>query len=288
MKKTISCLITISLVLSMCMPVFAASTAPTMEEYEVLDAAVRAARTDEEATVAMYNLLDFFDRVENSQANGVMPRATETYPSIIDSYIDMISCSVSTGTATFNYELVSLVPSGASLTLGYEYPASTRITGGSFTPGSTLGTYSRSINTGNCACSIQLVGSFLARDFRATKVYKETYQYGFTGTKYSYKTITQSDIAERSIALTIAGITGMLSLEGAIGRFIVYLAGITGIASIYDELPSLRVGQYYVTMSWFSGGKMYTNLRIWNSVNAYNNNEETLYNKTSQITLPTF
>ena len=288
MKKMLASLIVVSLTLSMCMPVFAVSTVPTMEEYIALDAAVRAAQTDEEATVAMFALIDFYERLENVRANNILPRATENYPNMLDSYIDMESCSVSSDSVTFNYELIALVPSLAHVSLGYEYPASTRMDGGSFNPGSALGSYSETIHTGKCTCAIQLVGYFQARDFQATKIYRETYQYGFTGNQYAYKTVTQSDVTTQKIALTVAGITGLLSFESAVGRFVVYLAGVIGIASIYNELPSLSVGQYYVTKTWHSGGKMYTNLRIWNSVNAYNNNEETLYNKTSSITIPSF
>lgn len=140
MKKITSCIITISLILAMCVPTFAAFTAPTMEEYQVLDAAVRNAHTDEEATVAMYNLIDFFERLEDAQENGIMPMSSDLYPNIIDSYVDVTSCSVSPTTVSFNYKVVSLVPSGASLKLGYEYPATTRISGGSFSVGSSLGT----------------------------------------------------------------------------------------------------------------------------------------------------
>lgn len=75
MKKIISCIITVSLILAMCVPTFAAFTAPTMEEYQAFDAAVRNAHTDEEATVAMYNLIDFFERLEDAQENGIMPSA---------------------------------------------------------------------------------------------------------------------------------------------------------------------------------------------------------------------
>lgn len=288
MKKVISCLIAISLVLSMCMSAFAVSSEPSMDEYQTLNAAVRAAQTDEEATKAMNDLLDFFERLEVFKKSGITPRATDLNPSVIDSYIDMTSCSVSAGKATFNYKLVALVPSGASLTLGYVYPEGARIPEGSFNPGSTLGTYSKTIDTGNCASEIQLVGKFLARDFRATKIFKQTYQYGFSGTQYAYKTITSQDVASNKILLGIAGVVGMLTLKSDIGEYVVKFAGMVGLVSVFDEMPSLQVGQYYVTKTWFSNGRMYTNLRIWTSENAYGKNEETLYDKTTSVALLKF
>lgn len=288
MKKITSCIITISLILAMCVPTFAAFTAPTMEEYQVLDAAVRNAHTDEEATVAMYNLIDFFERLEDAQEKGIMPMSSDLNPNIIDSYVNVTSCSVSPTTVSFNYKVVSLVPSGASLKLGYEYPAATRISGDSFSVESSLGTYSKNLNTSLCTSSIQLVGTFLARDFRATKVFKETYQYAFTGTQYGYKTITQSDVTNNIMIILFLGVTGMLHVQAKVATVTVAVAGLVGMTMSLSDMPAPKVGQYYVTKTWFSGGKMYINFRIWNSENAYNNGEEYLYNRSSYFTLPTF
>lgn len=73
MKKFLSILLAVSILSSISMPAFAASNAPSREEYNDLVAAVRAAKTDEDAIIAMDNLLNFYERVDNLQfSNGYM------------------------------------------------------------------------------------------------------------------------------------------------------------------------------------------------------------------------
>jgi len=290
MKKFLSILLVVSILSSISMPAFAASNAPSREEYNDLIDAVRAAKTDEDAIIAMDNLLNFYERVDslqNGSDDDISLMNTDLYPGAVEAYIKVNSCTINSHSITVTYEVLALVPSLASLTFGYEYPASTRMTGGVITPGG-IGTHTQTIETSGTGCQVQVVGKFLARDFRATKVYKTGYQYPFSGSQYSYHTVTQSEVNANKIALLIAGITSMLSFESKIGKFVVYVAGTMGILSIFNDMPSLSAGQYYVTEVHFSNGYMYSTLKIWNSQNAYRNNEECLYSRTQSTRLPSF
>lgn len=288
MKKTIVLALIISMCLTLCTPVLASSQIPTMEEYEKLDAAVRSAQNDEEATLAMNNLLAFFDRVEGVKENGIMPMSVDIYPSILDSYVDVTWCSVSPGMVSIFYNVVSIVPSGASLILGYEYPANTHLSGGSFRLGAAIGASSYTMTTPMCASEIQIVGKFSARDFSATKVYRQTYQYPFTDTRYGYKTITSDDVISEIAILVVIGGIGLIRVSSGLGAIIVDIAGLSGLIATLSSYPGFAVEQYYVTTCWFSGGVAYTTLRVWSSEDSYNNGRACIYSSTTRIALPSF
>lgn len=84
-----------------------------------LQSLAKTATTDDEAT-AVYNEL-----IKRAQKNEILASQ------VIDTYLTHYSTTVNGKSIDIHYKLKARVPSGAALSLGYEYPAVTRTSGSS-------------------------------------------------------------------------------------------------------------------------------------------------------------
>jgi hypothetical protein len=236
------------------------------------------ATNDIEAT-AVYN--ELLDRVENSQVRSSV---------VIDTYITYYSTTVSGRSIAIYYKIKALVPSGATLKLGYEYPANTRTYGSSiFVSGKPVGSYHSYFTSEGLRCASRTYASFTARNYSEKAVYRTFYAFD-TSSHYTYHTVTAAEVAINKVVLTAAEIYTMLTFpQGSFARWVCTIVGGLSIASIWSASPGISTGQFIQLYTYFSGGRMYQRVSIWHNYLAYQQGPNNpMYRSTSSAKLPGF
>jgi hypothetical protein len=222
----------------------------------------QSASNDAEAT-AVYNELK--DRIDNSQVQSSI---------MIDTYFTHTSTIVNKTSITVHYRINALVPSGAFLYLGYEYPAITR-TSGSFISlnGKAVGSYQASFTSKGLISQSRTYASFSAHSYSEKKTYS-TYLAFNTSSSLTHHLVTPSEIVAGKIALTIATVSTFIVLAKL---KLLWVAGIVlgvDITGIWASPPELEAYNYIEIFTYYSGVRMYRTIKIWSNygsfINAYN------------------
>jgi hypothetical protein len=222
----------------------------------------QSASNDAEAT-AVYNELK--DRIDNSQVQSSI---------MIDTYFTHTSTIVNKTSITVHYRINALVPSGAFLYLGYEYPAITR-TSGSFISlnGKAVGSYQASFTSKGLISQSRTYASFSAHSYSEKKTFSPYLAFN-TSSNLTHHLVTPSEIVAGKIALTIATVSTFIVLAKL---KLLWVAGIVlgvDITGIWASPPELEAYNYIEIFTYYSGVRMYRTIKIWSNygsfINAYN------------------
>ena len=236
------------------------------------------ATNDIEAT-AVYN--ELLDRIENSQVRSSF---------VIDTYITYYSTTVSGRSIDIYYRIKALVPSGATLELGYEYPASTRTYGSSiFVSGKPVGSYHAFFASKGLRCASRTYASFTARNYSEKAAYRTFYAFD-TSSRYTYHTVTAAEVRTNQIVLTAATLyTDLYFPIGKAAKWVARIVSGLTITSIWSASPGISTGQFIQLYTYFSGGRMYQRVSIWHNYLAYQQGPNNpMYRSTSSAKLPGF
>lgn len=311
MRKFISIILVLAVILSLAMPIFAvdetkeSKTDCTMEADELftiinsgnlealsladLQEAAKMAETDAQATNIYEEMVD---RVISSD-DPLTARANY----IVDGYVKITDAYQSGSTLTIEYDVLARVPTGAAMFVGYEYPAATRANGGSTSISSkTVGSYTQTYNGVSTIIARQISSSMTARDYQEDHVFKTLYVNSDVYT--DYHTVTN---AEAISYFVVTVLVPYLSVEiygdskpvKYIGKAISF-GGV--VMALFDALsidvgvPAPKAGNYFVTQTWYSNNKLYSRIRVWGDKQRYDDRERPSYDSGVYIatTLPDF
>lgn len=199
---------------------------------------------------------------------------------MIDSYVTANSITMTSSTVTVNYTVNAIIPSGASLRVGYEYPSIVRVSGTFAAVQSATGTYTRSFSGPFQSCEMRAVFKFSANSYSETKELKKfmNVRGGNAG-----RVVTAGDAAIGNIVLTITSIVVTLKFPGTLSTL--YM-GATVPAGL--NLTSLSEGQYIRVSTSVSGNKLTTTVRVYASYETYTAGGAALRTHTGIGTIPTF
>lgn len=249
--------------------------------------AASIASTDVEATIIYEALLDKYQSDSSLSATS----------SLIGSYVTVTSITKSGTTTTVNYKITATVPNGASVTLGYEFPAVTRTVGKSILiSGKAKGSYSEKFTIPALMCQHRISSKLTARNYSETKVWA---LYNFSCAKETdYHTITAAEVtgywtvyaAAPYLITKIYPASKIIKIAGKIAT-----VGNTAVSVInsYDiniGVPAPVKGQYYKTETWYSDNKVYCRVTVWQDKAAFDNGSNPIYSSTRYVksNLPTF
>jgi hypothetical protein len=237
----------------------------------------QSASNDAEAT-AVYNELK--GRIDNSQVQSSI---------MIDTYLTHTLTAVNKTSITVHYRINALVPSGAFLYLGYEYPAITR-TSGSFISlnGKAVGSYQASFTSKGIISQSRTYASFSAHSYSEKKTYS-TYLAFNTSSSLTHHLVTPAEIVAGKIVLTIAAVSVSIILDKYQLRWLARIVLGVEIFGIWSGPIELEANNYIEIFTYYSGGRMHRTIKIWSNygsfIGAYNN---PAYYGTSSASLPGF
>ena len=279
MKRFFCSVLAVLMSLSILAPVYAGSSDMSwFDQFEQLKAAAQAATTDEEATEAMNALIYFFEHTP-------APIVSDVYPGILDAYVSFNSVTWRNGILRLNYEVLAIPPSGASVTYAWTFPEATRIPAKTIQLG-TVGTHTLTLDVPNCGLPIQVYGRFIARDFKATKVFFSGY--GDIIATSDYHVVTASDVTINKIAMTIGSVATFVKPTTAVAKLIFAYGVLTIAETAFSPVPALVVGQTYVVTTVMENGVSTNTLRIYSSLNDFKNNADPIYQSTTKTQFPHF
>lgn len=236
------------------------------------------ASNDTEAT-AVYN--ELLERVENTQLRSSV---------IIDTYITHYSTTINGLSIDIYYRVKALVPTGATLRLGYEYPASTRTNGSSiYVGGKPVGTYHAYFTSKGLRCASRTYASFMANNYSEKAVYRTFYAFNSSPSN-TYHTVTAAEAAANLVVLTAATLYTKIEFPpGSIAYWVAEIVGGLFIMANFSTYPKLVPGQYIKLYTSYSGGRMYQKIMIWHNYTAFQNNPNNpMYQYESSAMLPGF
>lgn len=207
----------------------------------------------------------------------------EALRGMIDSYVTANSTTMTSSAVTVNYTVNAIIPSGASLRVGYEYPAKVRVSGTFAAVQSATGTYTRSFSGPFQSCEMRAVFKFSANSYSETKELKKFMN--VRGGTHAHA-VTASDVSSRGWATAIAGLS--LSLAVNAGGLGLYLPDIFDAVSNIGGWPALAVGQYYRVTTSVSGSTLTITTRVWASKADYDAGASPIASGTRSSTIPTF
>jgi len=244
----------------------------------VLQDIAQKATNDTEATAVYEELVN---RVTNSQATSL---------SLIDTYFTHYY-TITIGTSIYvYYRIKALVPSGAFLRVGYEYPASTRTSGGSISLSSKpTGTHQTVFSSKGLRCYSRTYASFSAYSYSEKKVYS-TYLAFNTDSGNTYHTVTSADAIANKITLTAMGVFTTLSFpKGSYAYWSALIVSGLSISAIWDSSPGFSAGQYIELHTYYSSGRMYQRVKMWHNYMAYlYSYSNPTFDSISSVALPGF
>lgn len=210
----------------------------------------------------------------------VRKESGEALRGMIDSYVTANSTTMTSSTVTVNYTVRAIIPSGASLRVGYEYPSIVRVSGTFAAVQSATGTYTRSFSGPFQSCEMRAVFKFSASSYSENKVLKTfmNVRGGSAG-----RVVTAGDAAAGRIATNVAGAAISLLFPG-VGSF----AQLGIAAGLGFALPSISEGQYIRITTSVSGNRLTTTVRIWASYETYTAGGSPVNTSTGSATIPTF
>ena len=206
--------------------------------------------------------------------------AGEPLRGMIDSYVTANSTTMTSSEVTVNYTVKAILPSGASLRVGYEYPAVTRTAGTFANIQNTVGTHTKSFSGPFLSCQMRARFTFSANSYSENKVLK-TYMNVRGGS--GGRVITAGDVAAGTYAFTIAGILITMAFPGA--GTIMQLVTPTAV-SINNVAYS--AGQYIHTSTSVSGNKITLTVRQYASQEAYTSGAAPMSTRSGTATIPSF
>lgn len=207
-------------------------------------------------------------------------RAGEAINGMIDSYVTANSTTMSSSTVSVNDAVKAILPSGASLRVGYEYPAVTQTAGTFANIQNTVGTHVKSFSGPFLSCQMRAKFTFSANSYSENKVLK-TYMNVRGGS--SGRVVTSGEAAVGRIAANVAGCAITLLFPG-LGTFAIL--GMSVPLGFF--LPSISEGQYIRISTSVSGNRLTTTVRIWASYETYTAGGAALSVCTGYGTIPTF
>lgn len=198
---------------------------------------------------------------------------------MIDSYVTANSTTMTSSTVTVNYTVRAIIPSGASLRVGYEYPSIVRVPGTFAAVQSATDTYTRSFSGPFQSCEMRAVFKFSANSYSETKELKKfmNVRGGSSG-----RVITAGDVAAGNISMIIAGLS--MGLVFPVGSYI--FAGIQ--ISLELRFATLSAGQYLRVSTSVSGDKVTVTARLYDSYEIYTSGGAPKSTTSSVATVPTF
>ena len=204
----------------------------------------------------------------------------EALRGMIDSYVTANSTTMTSSTVTVNYTVNAIIPSGASLRVGYEYPAKVRVSGTFAAVQSATGTYTRSFSGPFQSCEMRAVFKFSANSYSETKELKKfmNVRGGNSG-----RVITAGDVAAGNFAISIAGTLLNVVFPGA-GTYIKLGTATT----VLINNAAYSAGQYIRTSTSVSGDKITVTIRQYASYETYTSGGAPLSTRSSVATIPTF
>lgn len=227
----------------------------------------------------VYN--ELIERIKNSEMQS---------SAIIDTYFTHYSTSISGTSIDVYYRVKALVPSGASLYVGYEYPSITRTSGSSISlMGKSVGTYHAYFTSKGLRCYSRTYASFLAGSYSEKEIY-DTYLAFNTSPSYAYHTVTSAEATINKVTLTAATLYTTLTFPpGSAAAWTSIIVSGVSIGTIWSTAPGLNANQYIELYTYYSGGRMYQRIKIWHNKTAYNNDYgNPMYSNTSSASSPAF
>lgn len=206
-------------------------------------------------------------------------RAGEAVNGMIDSYVQVVSSSINSSQATVTYRVVGILPSLASLSVGYEYPAVVQTSGSFVSVERTTGTYTKTFNGPFLRCQLRTKFRFVARDYTENKVIRT---YTNVGSGSSGRVITARDVSGGNVAMTVADL--MIGLAFPVGTYI--MAGMR--IAIDLNLGSPSAGQYILVSTSVSGNRITVTVRRYASYEAYQAGDAPVHTKSNSATIPSF
>lgn len=207
-------------------------------------------------------------------------RAGEAVNGMIDSYVQVVSSSINSSQATVTYRVVGILPSLASLSVGYEYPAVVQTSGSFVSVERTTGTYTKTFNGPFLRCQLRTKFRFVARDYTENKVIRT---YTNVGSGSSGRVVTAGDVAAGKIALTIAGVGIDLVFPGVGTKLKMAITVATNL-----NLVSYSAGQYIRTTTSVSGNTITVTVRQYASLAAYQAGNAPLSTRSTSAAIPSF
>lgn len=204
----------------------------------------------------------------------------EALRGMIDSYVTANSTTMTSSTVTVNYTVNAILPSGASLRVGYEYPAKVQTAGTFANIQNTLGTHTKSFSGPFLSCQMRAVFKFSANSYSENKVLK-TFMNVRGGS--SGRVVTAGDAAAGRIASSVAGVAISLLFPGVGSCAQLGISAVLGLM-----LPSISEGQYIRITTSVSGNRLTTTVRIWASYETYTAGGSPINTSTGSATIPTF
>jgi hypothetical protein len=255
----------------------------SMSTTQLQKAAVNA-RTDAEATAIFQELLS---RTSNSTTlDGRSLSASLTSSSLLNTYVRSNSVTTSSSSISVNYTVLAIIPSGASIYVGYIYPASTRTSGGSSLSSRSKGTYTKSFSGPFLPCGVRVQFKMTASSYNETKALK-TY-INLTGSSTKSFEITQSHVNANTINATISNVAIILIGSGSSFLLKWVVAPALTLSATAFSNPAMAVGQYYRITRTVSGSTLTITTRIWSSLSDYNNGAAAIGSSSSSFSIPTF
>lgn len=207
-------------------------------------------------------------------------RAGEAINGMIDSYVTANSTTMSSSTVSVNDAVKAILPSGASLRVGYEYPAVTQTAGTFANIQNTVGTHVKSFSGPFLSCQMRAKFTFSANSYSENKVLK-TYMNVRGGS--SGRVVTSGDVAAGKIALTIAGVGIDLVFPGVGTKLKMAITVATNL-----NLVSYSAGQYIRTTTSVSGNTITVTVRQYASLAAYQAGNAPLSTRSTSAAIPSF
>ncbi len=231
-----------------------------------------------------YSGTNLFDYCVNDPINKEDSLGT-TY---LNTYINIMSVQVRGNCITINYKVKARIPGLSSISIGYEYPASTRTSGSKKLIKNKIGTHSIDLKTAGLKCYYRVYGIFTARNYNEKTIIK-TLSNLPTGKQTIYHEVTKNEEIREKIALFVLGIATTISWKTKILKYtFTFVSVCTAVSAFSDGPPKIKKGQYYKSVSYYKGNYLYTELSIWHSKKSYNHGDYPAYKSKSKTRIPHF
>ena len=207
----------------------------------------------------------------------------------LNTYVNIISIQVSGNYITIKYKVKAKVPGISLISIGYEYPSSTRTNGSEKIITNRIGTHSMKFKTVGLRCYYRIYGIFNARNYNEKTIIKTLSNYP-TGKRICYHEVSAKEEIRERIALTIFNIACWIDWKKTFFKIAFRIASACSIISTFanNSPPQPKEGHYYKIVSYYSGNYIYTELYIWNSKKSYNHGDYPIYKSKTKTEIPHF
>lgn len=255
---------------------------------EELEYAATIAETDSEATIV-------FDALVEKYATDSVKAAAKG--ALINSYVQLVKIGKSGQNVTVKYRIKAKIPSGASISLGYEFPSAVR-TNGKYVSlsGKKIGEYTQKFTIPTLMCQSRISVKMTARDYKETKVLKT---FNYKSKVYTdYHTVTKAEATGTAIVVVaapyiICRLIPKANIAKIVGEVINVGAATCSVVTAMNiklGLPTPVAGQYYKTETWYADNRIYARIKVWDSKAAFEHGDLPIYDSKKYVktNLPTF